>query len=270
MAWIESHQSLLNHPKTIAAQALLRVDRYKLLGHLHALWWWSLDVVDLDGRFPARCTDAVLAHAAGWPAKTASHFVSALTEVGFVDVDGDTRLLHDWYEYAGKLAGRRAANKERMASARAEHVQRTTGTRAAHVQGLPTNQPTEPTNQPDQPGSARDPVDQLVADFAAFGAVGPGTVQAIEYAVKDFGLEWLQRAVRKASGSAKGDPPPWSYVESILERWKDNGGPDESKRDSKPGPINNGDDPLAGLTSSHRAELQAAGFGRRRKVNLDG
>src|SRR5690606_32242764 len=64
MAWIESHQSLLKHRKLFGALRILTrdqrstagrpavgtpVDRFKLIGHLHALWWWGLDNADIDG-----------------------------------------------------------------------------------------------------------------------------------------------------------------------------------------------------------------------------
>lgn len=45
MAWIESHQTLSRHRKTLRAAALLHVDRHKMIGHLHELWWWALDNV---------------------------------------------------------------------------------------------------------------------------------------------------------------------------------------------------------------------------------
>ena len=49
MAWIESHQSLSRHRKTLAVVAELKVDRHKLIGHLHELWWWALDNATAEG-----------------------------------------------------------------------------------------------------------------------------------------------------------------------------------------------------------------------------
>lgn len=146
MAWIESHQSLQRHPKVVAAAALLRVDRHRFIGHLHCLWWWALDVADIDGFLPEIVNDFVLAGAAEWPLKTATKWSEALISVGFLEHDNATYRLHDWYEYAGKLNAKRIVNKERMREARATHVQRTTVARAGHVLGLPT-QPAKPTAQ---------------------------------------------------------------------------------------------------------------------------
>ena len=172
LAWIESHQSLLNHPKTLAASAILKIDKVKLIGHLHCLWWWALDVADVDGKFPPRCTAQVIAQGALWRGK-AEVFISALCDAGFIDEDDQSQRLHDWYEYAGKLNAKRAANKERMKEKRAGHVQDTTDARAAHVQGLPT-QHTQPTNSRVEgslsnnvpSNGIRDPVARVLLDLS--------------------------------------------------------------------------------------------------------
>jgi hypothetical protein len=111
MAWIESHQSLSRHRKTLRAAALLKVDRHKLIGHLHELWWWGLDNVPANGSL-AGLSDDEIGESAGWP-KGRREFVMALIEAGFIDQRGEERLLHDWYDYAGKLAEQRAAERER-------------------------------------------------------------------------------------------------------------------------------------------------------------
>jgi hypothetical protein len=147
MAYIESHQSLSRHRKTLAVVSTLHVDRHKLLGHLHELWWWGLDNADITG-LVGHVSDEVLAEAAGWPLKDAQRFVGALTSAEFIDATPDGLVLHDWPDYAGKLNERREQNRERMrraraargprtdppnGRARAEHVQHTNGAQAAHV-----------------------------------------------------------------------------------------------------------------------------------------
>ncbi len=74
-----------------------------------------------------------------------------------------------------------------------------------------------------------DPIDQIAADFATFGLVTAGTPQAIEYAIEEHGQEWTASAVRKAAGAGFEGQPPWSFVESILMRWKKAGQPDEGQ-----------------------------------------
>lgn len=122
MPWIESHQSLSRHRKTLHAVALLQVDKHKLIGHLHELWWWGLDNADIEGSL-GHTPPAVIAQAAEWPIEDADRFVDALITARFMARLPDGALvLHDWYDYAGRLAesredGRRG-NHERW------HVQR--------------------------------------------------------------------------------------------------------------------------------------------------
>ena len=121
MAWIESHQSLLDHPKTRRCAAMLGIPRVYVIGHLHALWYWALDNAE-DGDVTRAGADlAFIAEYDGDPER----FVAALTDcgigadgVGFLERDGDRLLIHDWHGYAGKLIERRSADRERKAAGR--------------------------------------------------------------------------------------------------------------------------------------------------------
>ena len=145
-AWIESHQSLLTHRKTMRAVTALKVDRYKFIGHLHALWWWALDNVE-DGDL-SRLHDSEIAAAAGWSKVRATEFVVALTEAGFIDAE--TKHLHDWEDYTGKLIDRRRRNAKRKRETRAAEKTdgRTTDARRTHdvprMSGATEPNPTEP------------------------------------------------------------------------------------------------------------------------------
>jgi hypothetical protein len=154
MSWIESHQSLARHRKTLALVALLKVDRHKLIGHLQELWWWGLDNADSSGLVGQVASES-LAQAAGWRVYDAEHFVQALVTVGFVDVVEDGYVLHDWYEYAGKLNDQREKNRERMRSARAAHKDRTNGTRVQ--EHADTSGARAPATGPDQPDRSTTP-----------------------------------------------------------------------------------------------------------------
>lgn len=116
MPWIESHQSLSRHRKTLRAAALLRVNRHQLIGHLHELWWWALDNVPADGNL-GDLTDMEIAQGAEWSGDP-TEFVRALTDAGFIDETDDGRYLHDWYDYAGKYLEKRAQDAERKRVAR--------------------------------------------------------------------------------------------------------------------------------------------------------
>lgn len=129
MAWIESHQALGHHPKTIALAAALHCNLPCAVGYLHYLWWWALDYAP-DGIVRMRA-QSVVARACEWRGRP-ERFWDALIDTGFVEpleLD-DLCRIHDWMDYAGRLVQQRAANAERMRNARAAHVRRTSGTRA--------------------------------------------------------------------------------------------------------------------------------------------
>jgi hypothetical protein len=117
MAWLQSHQELRSHPKTIKAARLLGVSLPTMVGHLHLLWWWALDHAP-DGdlsRFDAEDV-AMAAQYEG----NADALLTALRECGpgisngFLTVD---KKLHDWSEYGGKY-GRRVEQAKKAADAR--------------------------------------------------------------------------------------------------------------------------------------------------------
>lgn len=118
MAWIESHQSLLKHKKTLATAGRLSVDRHKLIGHLHALWWWGLDNVGVDGCL-GNMGSFEVATAAEWDGD-ADAFTEALIYGGFIDSTDGGLYLHEWYDYAGRLIEAREAEKERSRRRREE------------------------------------------------------------------------------------------------------------------------------------------------------
>ena len=130
MSWIKSHQSLAHHRKTLHAVAALHCDRHKLLGHIHELWWWALDNADSHGLLGHTPPQAI-AEAAGWPVpRDAVRFVDAMQAAGFLECGAAGFVLHDWFDYSGKLIAQRAKNKARMTTTRAEHKDGTSGARA--------------------------------------------------------------------------------------------------------------------------------------------
>lgn len=152
MAWIESHQALRDHPKVARLCRLLDCSRVEAVGMLHLLWWWALDHAE-DG--DVSDYDALdLALAADWEGDPEVFVKGLLTcgpgrRDGFLADEGDRLVLHDWWEYAGKLVARRRQDRERKATARAaaeQGVQGTSDGRATEVSESPSA--TEPTNQP--------------------------------------------------------------------------------------------------------------------------
>lgn len=130
MAWIESHQSLGEHPKTKKLCRVLGISKPEAVGHLHMLWWWAMDYAQ-DGDL-SRYEPLDIAIGAEWHGDE-STFVDALVTAGFLDRENGVRI-HDWHDYAGKLIERRARNAQRMRDARADYDAGTNGDRATHVQ----------------------------------------------------------------------------------------------------------------------------------------
>lgn len=110
MAWIESHQTLREHPKVHHLSELLKASKAATLGHLHLLWWWCVDYCP-GGELKAN--DVLIARAGEWPGD-AKEFVSALVESGWLDRGDGVLSVHDWQEYSGRLIDLREANRQRQ------------------------------------------------------------------------------------------------------------------------------------------------------------
>jgi len=105
LSWIRVDNDLPDHPKSLALDVALGVDRSWT--HVVQLWLWTSRVVPTGDL--SKMPDAVIASRAGWK-KDASVFVDALRQVGFLDSDG---MLHDWHEYQGKMLERLEKDRER-------------------------------------------------------------------------------------------------------------------------------------------------------------
>ncbi|MCQ2440228.1 MAG: hypothetical protein MJ074_10815 [Oscillospiraceae bacterium] len=71
-----------------------------------------------------------------WPSKKAGDLVDALLFSGYLEQDGDTYYIHDWYDYSGKLMDKREADKQRKSAERAAR-------KAAKNEGQPAPCPTD-------------------------------------------------------------------------------------------------------------------------------
>lgn len=217
MAWIESHQSLITHRKLLRASARLKVSKYLLIGHLHALWWWAIDNAEVDGAL-GQALDEELAQACGWPVKKAEEFVTALLEVGFIEKTSHGYALHNWYKYAGKLNEKREKDRRRKTEV------------AGSSNGIPvevagkSQAPTEPTDQPNltnptnhtQPTdrSERSPLRQEWENRIGFLA-STDSKEFTEY--EDIVPErWFHEAIEITT--SKADRPSWAFCRSVLQR----------------------------------------------------
>lgn len=119
MAWIESHQSLRNHPKLARLARQLGIPKPQAVGHLMYLWWAAVDYAP-DGDLSALEVEEI-AEMADWQGD-AQAFYAALVKAEFIDVD--PCRIHDWEQYGGRLLTKREANAERQR----KHRERVTNT----------------------------------------------------------------------------------------------------------------------------------------------
>jgi len=108
MAWIEVHQTLVRHRKTLRLAKELRINRHRAIGLIIDLWCWSIDNAP-DGDL-SRLTPSEISAALAWTGNAPS-FLRSLRASGFLDADDH---LHDWDEYAGRLIDKRNENAARM------------------------------------------------------------------------------------------------------------------------------------------------------------
>ena len=153
MAWMESHQTLRDHPKKDHLAELLfngsvpnDVADFAAAGLLHYLWYWALDYAQ-DGDL-SKFSDRQVAKGCRYQGD-ATLLVQSLAQAGFIDPD---RRIHDWNEYAGRLLAKRESDRARKAQSRVRGT--STGQDAdAPCDGAGTNttnkhtQHTDSTNQ---------------------------------------------------------------------------------------------------------------------------
>lgn len=121
MAWLELHQSLPQHRKTLRLKTLLKIKTPQAVGHLCMLWLWALDNAQ-DGDI-SPFTDEEIAEISGWSGKDARKFMQALISAGFVD---ENSSIHDWLSYAGRLIDYRKNDAERKRKSRSKSPEVTT------------------------------------------------------------------------------------------------------------------------------------------------
>ena len=122
MAWVEIHQSLPTHRKTLKLADALGIEPVVAVGHLVCLWLWALDNARPDG-FLMGASPRTIARAAEWR-KDPVKFVDALGDAGFLD---GAATLHDWPDYSGRLNDQRDMRRISNRDAQARRRQRLRG-----------------------------------------------------------------------------------------------------------------------------------------------
>lgn len=97
MAWIESHQALERHPKTLDLMTSMGWDLSQTIGYLHRFWWWVVDYAE-DGDLRKHGNHYAIS--LGLTGEVADKFVTEMKRIGFIDTQPNLRV-HDWWAYHG-------------------------------------------------------------------------------------------------------------------------------------------------------------------------
>lgn len=252
MAWIESHQSLRDHPKLKRLARKLGKEAPAAIGYLHLIWWWAMNYAS-DGNI-SKYDPEDIADAAMWNGE-AGMFMEALIDCEFIDISENGAVIHDWYDYAGKLLEKRESDAKRKRDARRQKDEK------CMSNGHPTDGAgtvpyrTEPTvpNLPNQPNQTEPYLpEQHLAELeaqrlrdekekessAASNQVQIETVNDVH--LKYFGTmtmspamsnfiqklrdrnqseEFVKELFHEAGETSNGGKPPIRFMQTIADSW---------------------------------------------------
>ena len=253
--WIELHQEMTRHPKTLALAQTLRISRREAVGLLVDLWTWGIGCAGETGSLRGLSPEGI-AMALDWPVRQAGKLVDALFACGWFDREGEDYRLHDWEDYTGRLSERRRDAERKRTARRAAKAGETGGEKPPENEGGPQSEtracpemvrgqsadgpgtkagnpcaekpnPTESNqtepNQTQQNPTAPNPHGQEAAlrrvcdEFAgAIHAPGGKEREQLRFLLTEYGPDALSAAIGEARG--KGRSP--AYLRKILEAWR--------------------------------------------------
>lgn len=137
MAWIESHETLKDHPKLYRLMSQLKISKVAAVGHLHLLWWWCLKYAS-EGRLD-RFTPEQIAKAAEWDGN-AGEFLQVLADSGFIE--RDPLRIHDWEEFTlhYKMSQERKERKRLQVRERIKRFRNAPVTQLKRISNAPDTQ----------------------------------------------------------------------------------------------------------------------------------
>ena len=244
--WIELHQEMPRHPKTLALAQALKISRREAVGLLIDLWTWGLNCADETGHLRG-ITNEGIAMALDWSGRQAAKLVNALVDCGWIDGENGNYSLHDWADYTSRLSDKRKdAERKREARKRAkqsdespENPQNVPGQSVDSPRkntvnpraGITKPNQTKPYITTSNNNPASIPVEEDVSvDTAALRKVCEEFSQAIHepsekereqlrLLLGEYSLSTLLAAIQDASGKGRSV----NYLRAILESWKRTG-----------------------------------------------
>jgi len=210
------------------------MNKYEVIGHLHALWWWGLDNARDDGDLGA-LTAKEIAEAAGVSARKSEKFLDSLVEVGFLDRKNPGLFLHNWYKFAGKLNEKRKRDRERKTVSQTQN--------APNSDGIPTEfrgksqapNPPTPTvpNQPNQPnlrdGGERRDIFRWYEEVFGMGTINSIVREELLAIEEEHPKECVEHCF-KAAALKVPRPKTLSYVSAALRHHREDGCDGNSNR----------------------------------------
>lgn len=170
MPWIESHQSLKDHPKLINLCQSMMWDVDCGIGKLSRFWWWCLDYAP-DGDL-SKFNDGQISHAMGVAIRDSAKLVEAMVASRWIDRTPYFRV-HDWWDYVGRYL--KIKWKDHPSKWQAVKDKYTEGYTDGLTDGCTspatpsTDLPTKPTNQPRGAGGRLHGIPSCVEDVVAYG-----------------------------------------------------------------------------------------------------
>lgn len=234
MAWIESHQELARHPKTKKLSRKLNISIATAIGHLHLLWWWALDYA------PDGCLSNFemedIADAIDYPHEQAEQLIQALLESEFIERDGDDLLLHDWFDYAGRLLEKREQNKERKRKSRSKKessnvshapvtlpsqgkISDDSKSHGATEHNTTEHNTTEHNHTQQNSTEHNNNKSESLSFFTTEFSLTPSAfmVEQLNSLIDDFSDQWVLKALQVALTANRRE---LRYVTGILNKWK--------------------------------------------------
>jgi len=144
MAWIESHDSLVGHPKVDALCVEMGWDLDTSIGKLHRFWYWCLKYAE-NGDL-RKFDDDQIGRAVDLQGDLAKKFVRILKKTGWCDREPYFRV-HDWWDRVGPfLRSKYKRNPMKWQAVRAayrpDEVDELQPVRNGYVTANQPNQPT--------------------------------------------------------------------------------------------------------------------------------
>lgn len=109
--FVPVYLSFVDHRKTVRTAALLKADRYKVMGHLLTLWCWAMVNAEETGLI-RNATPEEIALAARWDGRP-EDWETALHAAELIDKTDDGYVIHDWHETGGKVLREMRLDRER-------------------------------------------------------------------------------------------------------------------------------------------------------------